>query len=233
MEESEDVLVRREEGVVARFCASRGSIVDRIYDKILTQIIVGEVQAGEVLTCTRLAEQLGVSRTPVVGALERMVCDGILVKEKNQRARVKVDADSWLLQIHHLREIIEPAATELAALKIPDDVLCELQELAAAAEPNSTDGWQVPAREFDYALHLSIADHSQNQPLRESIYRCWRFKHLSYRMGCANPELEEIGYLEHVAILSALARRDARTASVAMLFHLRSSLNLTRVNQVV
>lgn len=219
--------------IITQFDLARGSIVDEVYDKILTRIILGKVAAGDVLTCARLAEELGVSRTPVVGALERLVSDGILIKEKNQRARVRLDAQNWLIQIHSLREIVEPSAAELAALNITDEAVADLQKLAELAEPNASDGWQKIAREFDYALHLTIADQAHNWPLRETIYRCWRFKHLSYELGCSHPELEEIGYLEHVAILTALSQHDAKTASVAMLYHLRSSISLTKVRQIV
>lgn len=219
--------------MIAQFHQANESVVDEVYDKILSRIIQGKVAAGEILTCTRLAEELRVSRTPVVSALERMISDGILIKEKHYRARVRTDAESWLIQVHSLREIVEPPAAGLAAEHIDEATLAVLHELATLAEPNSSNQWQQMARELDYALHLSIADHAHNLPLRETIRRCWKFKHLSYELGCTNPELEEIGYGEHLAILSALSKRDSKTASIAMLYHLRSSLSLTKVRQIV
>jgi DNA-binding GntR family transcriptional regulator len=207
--------------------------VDDVYDKILSRIIDGRLATGQAITSTRLARELSVSRTPVVSAIDRLASDGILVKEKNRRARVRDGADNWLVQIHQLREILEPPAASLAAARMPAAELRRLESLADAAAPSSDPQWEQAARELDFALHLSIADHCGNLPLRRSIYRCWQFKRLSYELGCSNPEVEEIGYREHQAILAALIHRDSATASAAMLFHLRSSLLYTKVRQVV
>jgi DNA-binding FadR family transcriptional regulator len=56
-----------------------------------------------------------------------------------------------------------------------------------------------------------------------TIYKCWSYKQLIFDAGHDEPSAAETGYREHVAILQALARRDAATASAAMLFHLRSA----------
>lgn len=209
------------------------SSVDDAYDRILGRIVEGKFLPGDILVCARLAKLLHISRTPVATALDRLVSDGILEKEKHHRARVRLGAENWLLHIHQLRELVEPPAAALAAKHISEEALATLQKLADASTPNSHRNWAETAREFDFALHLAIAEHSQNLPLRELINRCWRFKVLSYDLGCRNPEIEEIGHREHLAILFALAEHDSETASVAMLYHLRSSLCLSKSRQVV
>jgi DNA-binding GntR family transcriptional regulator len=203
------------------------TIVDEVYSQILLMIIRGEFSEGSVLTSTRLADELNVSRTPIVAALDRLVADGILLKEKNKRAVVGTGAAQFLLQVHQLREILEPPAASLAATLIPEDVLSDLEKMARAAEPSEDCKWLAAARDFDYALHLAIADHCGNLPLRKSIYKCWSYKRLSYEAGFGIPRNLDVGYREHVAILQALARRDAATAAAAMLFHLRSAAYLT------
>lgn len=213
--------------------ADERTSVDDAYDKILARIIDGRLATGQAITSTRLAHELNVSRTPVVSAIDRLASDGILVKEKNRRARVREGADNWLVQVHQLREILEPPAAALAAARISESELRRLEALTDAAAPSDDPAWERRARELDFALHLSIADHCGNLPLRRSIYRCWKFKRLSYQLGCSNPEIEEMCYREHQAILAALIHRDPATASAAMQFHLRSSLLYTKVRQVV
>jgi len=213
--------------------ASERSLVDDVYDQLLMRIIRGDLKSGEVLICTKLAEELGFSRTPVVSAIDRLVGEGILVKEINRRARVREGAESWLLQIHQLREIVEPPAAALAAQHITPQSVEKLQQLAEWAAPGETNNWQMAAREFDFMLHLTIADSCQNIPLQESIYKCWKYKRFSYELGCADPEIEEMGYREHLAILSALSQRDSETAKAAMLFHLRASFCNSKRHQVI
>ena len=168
------------------------SYIDEVYDQILLRIIRGDYLRGAVLTSSRLAEELKVSR-----------------------------------------EILEPRAAALAASRIPADVLRDLDQMADIANPASGVQWQKDARAFDFALHLAIADHCGNLPLRKAIHKCWSYKRLSYEAGLGNPKSLEVGYGEHIAILRALARRDSETASVAMLFHLRSASNLTTEHRIV
>jgi DNA-binding GntR family transcriptional regulator len=198
------------------------SSVDEVYGQILLRIVKGDLPSGSVLTSTRLAVQLNVSRTPIVAALDRLVADGILQKEKNRRAIVRDGAEHWLAQVHQLREIVEPPAAGLAAARITSEALEVLDQLRLAAEPNQSPHWMAAARKFDHALHLAIADHCGNLPLRKTIYKCWSYKRLSFD-GHNEPVPVESGYREHLAILQALVRRDSSTASAAMLFHLRSA----------
>jgi DNA-binding GntR family transcriptional regulator len=206
--------------------ADQTSSVDEVYSQILLRIVKGELPSGSVLTSTRLATQLNVSRTPIVAALDRLVAEGILQKEKNRRAIVRNGAEHWLAQIHQLRIIVEPPAAALAAARITPEAISELDRLRRAAEPNRSEQWMKAARKFDHALHLAIADHCGNLPLRKTIYKSWTYKKLVFDAGynLANPA--ESGYREHVAILEALSRHDAETASAAMLFHLRSASHI-------
>lgn len=207
--------------------------MDEVYNQILLRIINGTYGGGTILTSTRLAKELKVSRTPVVSALDRLVTDGILEKEKNKRAIVRQGAEEWLLQVHQLREMLEPLAAGLAAEKMTLGAIEELTCLAQAAEPGKYANWIRAARDFDYSLHLAIADHCGNLPLRKTIYKCWSYKRLSYEAGHDDPKHLEVGYREHVAILQSLMRRDAQTASAAMLFHLRSASYLTADHGIV
>jgi DNA-binding GntR family transcriptional regulator len=198
------------------------SSVDEVYSQILLRIVKGDLPSGSVLSSIRLAKQLSVSRTPIVAALDRLVADGILQKERNRRAIVRDGAEHWLAQVHQLRELLEPPAAALAAVRMTPQVLEELERLRRAAEPNRSSHWMAAARKFDHSLHLAIADHCGNLPLRKTIYKSWSYKRLIFD-GHNEPGPLESGYREHLAILQALVRRDPATASAAMLFHLRSA----------
>jgi DNA-binding GntR family transcriptional regulator len=209
------------------------SSVDDVYSAILLKIIHLHAASGTVLTSTSLARELGVSRTPVVSALDRLAADGMLQKAMNRRAIVRKGAENWLLHIHELREMLEPKAAALAATRITPTALRALADLSVQAVPSDKPTWIGAARAFDYALHLTIADHCGNLPLRTTIYKCWSYKRISYDIGSDKRASLEVGYREHVSILQALERHDADTASAAMLFHLRSASYQTAERRVV
>jgi len=199
------------------------SRVSEVYGEILARIIRGDLPGGTELKSTRLAAELGVSRTPVVQALARLQADGIVTQEMNMRAMVTPGAENWLVEIHELRLLLEPAAAARAALHMPMEVIEQLVHQAAAVAPDSSSDWAERARDFDFALHRAIADHSGNQPLRGAIYKCWEYKRLSYELGDDRLAFLVRGHHEHLSILTAIQARDGATASAAMELHLRQA----------
>jgi DNA-binding GntR family transcriptional regulator len=209
------------------------SQVDRAYEQILLSIVRGEIAGGAELKSTQLAGRLGVSRTPVVQALQRLAADGIVHLEANKRAMVRPGAERWLLEIHEMRELLEPFAAARAAGAIPSKEIAYLRGLADAAKPGHTPNWAERAQEFDFALHLAIAQHAGNFVLGDAIRKCWEFKRISYLALPERAEALAQGYGEHLAILAALERGDAETARAAMLFHLRSAGTLRPAKTIV
>jgi DNA-binding GntR family transcriptional regulator len=197
------------------------SLVEEAYHRILARIVRGELPGGSELKSTRLSKELGVSRTPVVQALSRLIADGIVTQRPNMRAVVREGAENWLVEIHELRLLLEPPAAAKAAKLMPGEVLDQLQQTAEAVQPETGAEWAARAREFDFQFHLAIADHAGNQPLRSAIYKCWDYKRMSYELGTDRTESILRGYGEHLAILEALRSRDSGTAAAAMELHLR------------
>lgn len=212
---------------------AEASRVDEVYQQILLQIVRGEIQGGAPLKSTQLAKSLGLSRTPVVQALQRLASDGIVTLAVNKRAVVRPGAENWLVEIHEIRELLEPHAAALAAERLTSEDLTELRVLAAAARPHASPDWVEAAQRFDFALHLTLADRSGNFALCDAIRKCWSFKRLSYAAMPEKPASLERGYGEHLAILEALERGDGDTARAAMLFHLRSAANLRPAKTIV
>lgn len=210
-----------------------GSRVEAVYERILLQIVRGDLAGGTELKSTQIAQQLGLSRTPVVQALQRLAADGIVTLEKNKRAVVRPGAENWLVELHELRELLEPAAAARAAQRIGEDDVACLKLLAEQAKPHSHADWPAAAQKFDFALHLAIADHAGNFALAETIRKIWTFKRISYLAAPEPAETLEQGYGEHLALLAALATHDSETARAAMLFHLRSAANLRTTRNIV
>jgi DNA-binding GntR family transcriptional regulator len=199
------------------------SLVDRAADEILSRIITGAFQPGASLKTTQLAATLGMSRTPIAGALARLVDDGVLVQAYNHAAVVGPHAKDWLDHVHKLRQLLEPEAAALAAGRLPEDVLDDLRLLIADAEPMIREGWQRAAMLFDFSLHLTIAEYCGNEPLAAAIRKCWSFKRVSYSLSGDCGENLETEYYEHVALFKALAARDARKARSRMSGHLKNA----------
>ena len=97
----------------------RRSLADEAHDRILLRIVRGELASGSELKSTRLAEALGMSRTPVIHALARLTADGIVSQTLNQRAAVRPGAEDWLVDLHRTRQLIEPEASRACVGSVP------------------------------------------------------------------------------------------------------------------
>jgi DNA-binding GntR family transcriptional regulator len=199
------------------------SLVDKVVDHILAQIIGNEISAGTRIKSTQLAKKLGVSRTPVAMALAKLSADGILLRRNNYQAELADGAAEWLVNIHKLRELVEPEAAAMAAGHIADDVLDDLWVLAQSAKPSRSYDWTHAAEFFDFALHLSIAEFCGNLAIKTTIKKCWSYKRLSYAIseGCKAALKPE--YNQHLAILGAVAKGNADMARELMLIHIQTA----------
>lgn len=199
------------------------SLADTAGELILKQIIRGELPPGARLKSTELSERLAMSRTPVTKALAKLSAEGILLQVNNFQAIVTPGAASWLVQMHELRQLLEPEAALRAAGRLPVEVLDDLLMLSRDSKPSPKSGAGEAAQYFDFALHLSIAEFCGNVPMKVSIRKCWKYKRLSYELseGCRSELKAE--YQQHNEILTALAEGDSKRAYDEMARHLQTA----------
>jgi len=192
-----------------------------VRETILKEIVSGKLKAGTPLKSTQIAERLGVSRTPVSRAFTRLTEDGILVQPNNHCAIIAEEAPNSLVQMHEVRELLEPAAAYRATGRIPRDVIEDLWAVARDAKPTDEYDWTEAAQYFDFAIHLAIAQYCGNLPMKVTIQKCWSYKRVSYQLseGC-RAELES-EYEQHLGILTAIAAGDAELAQDRMKVHLQ------------
>ncbi|EFH10656.1 GntR family transcriptional regulator [Teichococcus cervicalis] len=176
------------------------------------------LRGGETVVEQRLAETLGISRTPLREALQRLEGEGLVVKAANRSFVVRhVDLAEYLHSLK-VREILEPEAAALAVGHIPmgrlHAIRAEAVELHAAAT-HTHEHWVS-----DDHVHRIYAAHCGNEVMARLIEglrtttRLFEIARLSDRVG---PDSSE-----HIAILDALIAGDARAARRAVQQHLRS-----------
>lgn len=91
------------------------SVVDQVHAELLERIVAGELRPGARLRQEALAEQLGVSRTPLREALARLVSEGLIEFVPNRGATVARRDFSDMEHAWRARLVIEPGAARLAA----------------------------------------------------------------------------------------------------------------------
>lgn len=200
-----------------------GSLADRAHDSILLQIIRGELGGGTELKSTQLAADLEMSRTPVIKALSRLADSGIVEQSMHHRAIVSEGAENWLVDLHRVRQRLEPVAANASCGCIPQGVLDDLRLLCEDSRPSPNRDWQTAARWFDEGLHLAIAEYCGNLPMRQFLRNCWSYKRVSYGAGTDSEADLRDGHRDHEAILQALLNGEAYEVRSLMSEHLETS----------
>ncbi|WP_240476494.1 GntR family transcriptional regulator [Marinobacterium rhizophilum] len=190
------------------------------YDAVMRMILARELSAGEVLQERRLAEALDMSRTPVREALRQLEAESWLVRLSARTIAVKrVSLDEYISALQ-VRELIEPEAAAIAAVKAEPGMIrnCrqQLQELMEATKPSPNQQW-----EFDQALHLGIANATHNKVLAKIVTELRKTTQLFENQTL--PARTSPGHDEHLAIIDAIEQRDPEAARLAMQVHLRQT----------
>jgi len=199
------------------------SVTDAAYEAIRAGIVEGHFGPGERLSEERLAEDLGVSKTPVHDALLRLVAEGLVEMTPYVGASVIKLSPRDVNEIYDVRENLERLAIHLAIEHVDEDCLRELDAtLASFSRP-------LQQREFqryfdvDHELHDGIARMSQNGRLVRFLDMLRNQSHAARYLSSRLPGRTDRSIEEHRAIIAGLLARDVVAAEDAMQAHLSGS----------
>ncbi|GGH19102.1 GntR family transcriptional regulator [Alsobacter metallidurans] len=187
------------------------------YERLRDMILNGELPAGASLQEKKLAERLGVSRTPVREATMRLMTEGLVLRSAGATPVVRRLSVDDFIEVLHIRRLLEVEAAGRAAQTggSPElsAVAARIAEFRDGVEPTPAEHVAVDDR-----LHLIIAGLAGSRLLAELIEDL-RKKTRIFDMGRV-PERFEPGVREHLAIIDAITARDASRAQDAMREHI-------------
>lgn len=127
-----------------------------VYDRVRSAILNGELAPGAVMSQVSLAEELGISRTPLREALRMLQSEGLIEAEPNRRVRVAPMTPHDLEDLWIIRVTLETEALRLSMPRMTADDLARLEgsmaEMAHYAETTDYRGWGAPHRRFHRLL---------------------------------------------------------------------------------
>ncbi|GEK57519.1 GntR family transcriptional regulator [Marinococcus halophilus] len=186
------------------------------YEKIRDAIFEEKYERGEKLTEVKLADELGVSRTPVRDAMRKLEEEG-LIKDK----RVINPTIKDLMNTFDVRMLLEGYAVRQAARYMGPDQIEDLQQCVEAAKRGKTEEIMDANKEF----HDIIVKASNNDVLIDTIDRMQSVIFLFRRTVVYHqrPRLIE----EHEAILEAIRNHEEEQAEWLMKSHLKKDLDFS------
>jgi DNA-binding GntR family transcriptional regulator len=208
-----DFRIRDEERVPLR---------ERVYQRIREAVVMGRFQPGEQILEEELARLLGVSRTPVREALQRLEAEGHLtIVPRKGIVFGPIISKVEFEQVSQVREALEGLAAALAADSISEADLERLQEVIGQSRSALEQGDMDGLRQLNTLFHQIIIQASRNDRLTR-ILETMRDEIQRYRSFSSAIIRSQPGQLQdHHEILSALRARDSGAARDAMVKHLQ------------
>ena len=202
------------------------SMSDQVYEAILSMILKLEIKPGEQLSEAQLSKNLGVSRTPVREAFQRLASLGLLDIIPQRGTIVAPMRATAFRKSQFMREAFELALVR-RAIELEDNTeLCQaLDRQLKLQEVHSELGDEDAFFESDEAFHKAIAQHCGLPDLWPEVQRVKmhmdRFRY-AIRSQRETPEVLK----QHRAIAKAICKRDEAAALTAMTQHLRRANHL-------
>jgi DNA-binding GntR family transcriptional regulator len=192
---------------------------EEIKEYLIDAILRGQLRPGDRIIETRIAQDLGVSQTPVREALRDLELLGFVTSKPFRGTRVRAFTHEELVQIYPIRAAIEGVAARAAATRITTEQLLALEEQIDRMREASELGDEATAIEADIAFHRIIVEASGNR-LLEQFWTSLSLATTTFLTFSIHRRAIEGLAARHEPILEALRARDPDRAEAAMRRHI-------------
>jgi DNA-binding GntR family transcriptional regulator len=200
------------------------SVREKTYDYLKSNILSGQLVPGERLAEEHLAEELGVSRTPVREALHKLEQEGLIEPLESRGFCVPHDSPEEIEDLFDIRTVLEGYTLKIICERITDEQIEKLEETIDKAEDalrrkriDEVFQWNT---QFHDTLHSLVADkrrfHSLIVNMRKYVLR-YR-KDTLQNLGAGKRAIDG-----HRQILLALKLKDPELCERVMRMHIRQS----------
>ncbi len=197
----------------------RATLWDRAYASLKTALLAGRFAPGERLVLRDVADDLGISLTPVRDAVNRLIAERILERGSAGHgggATVPMLDSDQFVQLMTVRSNLEAVATRSAATHATDAELDQIAGLLAEMKQSVTENRVDGYLDAHYRFHFGIYRMARMQVILELIENAWLRCGPALTLALPNyiPSLKR--YPFHVEALDALRARDGEAAARAI-----------------
>ncbi len=193
---------------------------DIVFETLKEAILKGKLEPRERLMEIQLADQLGVSRTPVREAIRKLELEGLVIMEPRKGAYVSDISYADIIDTLEVREALETYAVRLAIEKGAAERIGELEELNIEFEKAYEEEDIQKMVKYDTEIHNMIVELSGNKKLisfMDALNEIMQRFRLIYFNETYNPE---VIIREHKEVFEAINSGDKERSVNAMTSHL-------------
>ena len=199
---------------------------DTIFETLHERIVDGDITPGTRIREAAVAEEFGLSRTPVREAIRRLESAGLVEHQPHRGAVVRRLDHQAVTELYLIREVLEGTAAGLAARHASDAEIGALYELLDEQEALPGEAPDVdPARaaRLNKLFHRTLYRGAHNRYLLDTLDGLAVSMSLLGRTTLGLPGRNAVAVVEHRRILDAIAAHDPVAADAAARAHIHAA----------
>ena len=193
---------------------------EMVYEELKMQILKGSIIPGTRMMEVELAEEMGVSRTPIREAIRKLEKEGLVTIEPRRGAYASMISTEDMVEILEVRQDLEGLAAYFAADRMTKKQMEELKQVSNSYNKAVKEGNMEAMIKHDTRFHHIIVESCRNKILVQMIEQLQelvlRFRYIYYDNFRRAENMPE----EHEAIVAAIAEGDADKARAAADIHI-------------
>ena len=201
---------------------SSRALYEEVAELLRERIFRQELKPGSWIDELKLAEEYGISRTPLREALKVLATEGLVTMKLRRGAYVTEVSERDLAEVYHLLSVLESDAAAVAAERASAQQMRELQDLhhrLAAASGEREEFFRI--NEAFHRKLLAVADNRWREQMVADLRKVMK---LNRHQSLLKAGRIEESLAEHAAIMQALEQRDPLEAGARMREHFRNGL---------
>ncbi|MEW6623738.1 MAG: GntR family transcriptional regulator [Bacillota bacterium] len=199
---------------------------DIVFEALKDAIVKGQLKPGERLMEQQIAEELGVSRTPVREAIRKLELEGFIIMIPRRGAYVSDVSLKDVAQVFEVRAAMESLAAGLAAQRITDEQMEDLERKFVEAKAALENSDLEMAIRFDSEFHEIIYQASRNDRLVQILSNLREQIHRYRSASLAHPGRLKDTMEEHKNLLDAIYQRNVGLAEKLAKEHIENAENI-------
>ncbi len=198
------------------------ALYEEVAELLRQRIYRRELEPGSWIDELKIAEEYGISRTPLREALKVLAAEGLVTMKVRRGAYVTEVSEQDLHNVYHLLGLLESDAAGVVATQATESEQQELQALHDELEAAATDRDRFFA--LNERFHMRLLEIADNRWRDQMVADLRKVMKLNRQNSLLKSGRIEESLAEHRAIMAALRRRDAAGAVKAMQAHFRNGL---------
>ena len=199
------------------------SLTEKVFSEIEQAILSGIYSVGDQLVESKISLELGVSRTPVREALKQLELEGLVTTIPNKGTFVVGVSTDDILDIYTIRVAVEGISSQLAAERVSDSEIKELETLVELQEFYVSKGDILQLLQLDSKFHEIIYEISGSRVLKHTLASFHNQLKRARETSLLTAGRTIVAVKEHRDIFEAIAAKDSKKAKELTELHIANA----------